>query len=165
MERISTNRDTRRQQFRAIARGILDAARGPIGRPDRIGDLARAMERAYAAGAEQAGSVEEPPGIAGWVAWESMPRRSQEVLQEIAGEVRLHIKELRAGQLVAIVEGAGPTSPRGARARFSICHLDGDVLRKLDGLRGRDWPQARSRRSSGWVCSSPSVRRMPLIGP
>ena len=97
------------------------------------------MERAYAAGAEQAGSVEEPPGIAGWVAWESMPRRSQEVLQEIAGEVRLHIEELRAGQLVAIVEGAGPTSPRGARARFSICRLDGDLLRRLDGLRGRDW--------------------------
>lgn len=134
MTEISTSRAVRRQQFRATARKILaDADRG-WGSSDRIGALATAMERAYSAGARDAGLPEEAPDASGHIRWDALPRRSQEVLQDVANLVRLHMDGLVSGSTLAIIENAGESSPRGERAALSIWRRDGDDIRRIDGL-------------------------------
>lgn len=139
MTEISTNRLIRRQQFRTAARKILQDARGAWGTADRVGQLAIAMERAYGAGAANVGKDEEAHDAAGFVHWDAIPRRSQEVLQDIAFRVRSRIDEIRSGELVAVIEGAGETSPRGARARFSLWRDDGELMHRIDGTGCREW--------------------------
>jgi hypothetical protein len=139
MTEISTNRSVRRQQFRAAARMILQDARGTWGTADHVGQLASAMERAYAAGAANAGRAEEAPDAAGYVGWDAIPRRSQDVLQDITFRVRSRIDEIRAGELVAAIEGAGETSPRGERASFSLWRDDGELMHRIEGSGCREW--------------------------
>lgn len=97
------------------------------------------MERAYAAGAENAGIAEEAPDEAGYVRWDAIPRRSQDVLQDIAFRVRSRVDEIRSGDVVAVIEGAGETSPRGERARFSLWCDDGELMHRIKGTACREW--------------------------
>lgn len=97
------------------------------------------MERAYAAGAANAGRAEEAVDAAGYVRWDAIPRRSQDVLQDITFRVRSRIEEIRAGELVAAIEGAGETSPRGERARFSLWRSDGQLMHRIEGSGCREW--------------------------
>ena len=84
MSETSTNRTVRQQQFRATARKILTDARSPWGTADPVGQLARAMERTYMAGAANVGEPEEALDAGGHVRWDAIPRRSQEVMQGVA---------------------------------------------------------------------------------
>lgn len=97
------------------------------------------MERAYAAGTESAGKAEEAPDAAGYVRWDAIPRRSQDVLQDLAFQVRSRVDEIRSGELVAAIEGAGETSARGERARFSLWHDDGELMHRIKGAGCREW--------------------------
>ncbi|HEY7810936.1 MAG TPA: hypothetical protein VIA98_11195 [Allosphingosinicella sp.] len=139
MSDISTNRSIRLQQFRATARRILKDASSRWGTADRVRDLARAMEQAYAAGSANTGRPEEDPASAGHVRWVAIPRRSQDVLQDIAHVVRTHANDIRSGEIIAAIEGAGETSPRGDRARFALWRIDGELMRRIEGGTAREW--------------------------
>ena len=71
MSETSTNRTVRQQQFRATARKILTDARSPWGTADPVGQLARAMERTYMAGAANVGEPEEALDAGGHVRWDA----------------------------------------------------------------------------------------------
>jgi hypothetical protein len=169
MTDISTSSTIRRQQFRATARDILDRAARGRGGGDRVGELAAAMERAYAAGARNAGLPEEAPDAAGFVRWDALPKRSQELLQDAAPLVRLHAQGVRDGSVLAIVENAGDSSARGERATLSIWRKEGNDIRRIDG-RDRDFasssastlvrlgilaPLAMEDESQRWVAFTP----------
>lgn len=139
MTDVSTNKQIRRQQFRATAKEILERAKASWGSTDRIGQLANAMERAYAAGASNAGLPEEKPSADGHVRWDAIPRRSQELLQDITALVRHHADAIRQGTVLAIVENAGEISARGERASFSVWSRTGDDLRLIDGVMRERW--------------------------
>ena len=139
---ISTNKQIRWRQFRALANGILSSAKGPWGRTDRIGDLARAMERAYAAGEANRGKDVEAEVSDGIVRWEAIPARAQEALQYMSIDIRRHLAALREGSLIVMLEGAFATGRKGDRARMSLWRPSGDgtLQRVTDlGTSNRDW--------------------------
>jgi hypothetical protein len=146
---FSTNKQVRWRQFRAVANHILSRAAGPWGRTDRIGDLARAMEGAYAAGVVSHGKQTETEVVNGIVRWEAIPARAQDALQDMSYDIRRHARALRDGSLVALLEGACATGLKGRRTRMSLWrpHPDGFLLRAGD-LRKTD---------RGWAATSVSA--------
>lgn len=134
MGAISTNKAIRREQFRATAKRILQRAEGAWGTNDRIGQLARAMEHAYAAGACDRDRPEDPAVEDGVVRWDAIPSRSRQVLERIGFRVRRYERELRAGEAFAVFQGVADTAPRGAKASFALW-VDADepgLLRPMD---------------------------------
>lgn len=120
MDAISTNKAMRRQQFRAAAKLMLRRAESARGTTDRIGQLARAMEQAYAAGAADRDLPTEETIQGGVVRWDALPPRARDVLDRIGFVVKRQEAALRSGDAFAIFQGVSDTAPRGRRAFFSI---------------------------------------------
>ncbi|MGV7121366.1 hypothetical protein [Sphingopyxis sp. 550A] len=120
MANISSNKQIRWNQFRRTARDILARSRSSCGAADPVGDLARAMERAYAAGAVQVAQPTDSLVVDGGIRWDAIPSRTRTMLEYLGSIVYDYRDDIREGTLLAALEGAAAIGRKGDRVRFSF---------------------------------------------
>lgn len=160
MTDISSNKQIRWNQFRKTARDILARSREPWGATDPVGDLARAMERAYSSGAANVGRPADSLVVDGVVRWDAIPSRARVMLEYLGRNVFENHEHLREGRLLVMLEGAAETGRKGEKASFSfwIAEENADGGRDLYPTEARGTPHQ-------WAATSASALiRLGIFG-